>query len=240
MACSDIPPYLPSDLEDRIQEIGLRLLAAARAHRTSRLSRRFWSDQLMQWAMKDPAFKVQLFRFVDVFPMLRRPEQIQEHLQDYLAQPGVSAPMALSLGLKAGSLFRRSLADTVASQIVAMAGKFILADDVQAAPAPVAGVPLARHDMQHRPAGRGLPQRCRSRRPTQRRYLALIDTLAREAQAWPVDVALDADPFGPIPRANVSVKISSLSARIKPADSKGSIQRLIEALTPDPRGRCPE
>ena len=45
----------------------------------------------MDWAMKDPAFKVQLFRFIDVFPMLRTPEQVHEYLCDYLGQPGVTS-----------------------------------------------------------------------------------------------------------------------------------------------------
>ena len=34
---------------------------------------KFWSEKLMDWAMRDEALKVQLFRFVDVFPMLKTP-----------------------------------------------------------------------------------------------------------------------------------------------------------------------
>ena len=46
----------------------------------------------MQWTLKDEAFKVQLFRFVDVFPRLNTPESVHEHLMDYLTQPGVKLP----------------------------------------------------------------------------------------------------------------------------------------------------
>ena len=39
--------------------------------------------------MKDQEFKVQLFRFVDAFPVLTTPEMVHDHLVDYLTQPGV-------------------------------------------------------------------------------------------------------------------------------------------------------
>ena len=80
-------------------------------------SARFWSDQLMNWAMKDPAFKVQLFRFVDVFPMLRTPALVHDYLIDYLSQPGVTLPPGMDLGLKAGGLAKGLMAKTIAGRI---------------------------------------------------------------------------------------------------------------------------
>ena len=41
-------------------------------------------------------FKVQMFRFVDAFPMLRTPETVFDHLQDYLSQPGVTVPPVIA------------------------------------------------------------------------------------------------------------------------------------------------
>src|SRR5436190_481634 len=91
-----------ASIEDQTQQIGRDLLQCARAHTSGFFSSRFWSDKLMEWATKDPAFKVQLFRLVDVFPMLNSPERVHEHLVDYFSQPGVTLPMGMSLGLKAG------------------------------------------------------------------------------------------------------------------------------------------
>ena len=79
-------------------EIGREILAAARDHRASMFSGRFWNDQMMNWAMKDPAFKVQLFRFIDVFPMLRTPALVHDYLTDYLSQPGVTFRPAWTSG----------------------------------------------------------------------------------------------------------------------------------------------
>ncbi len=77
----DTPPETPSEggvaidpvdpvLEAQLQELGRAFLEQSRKHRVGLLSTAFWSDKLMDWAMKDEAFKVQLFRFVDTFPML--------------------------------------------------------------------------------------------------------------------------------------------------------------------------
>ncbi len=87
----------------------------------------------MHWAMRDPTFKVQLFRFIDVFPMLRTPAQVHEYLRDYLSQPGVTLPAGMELGLKAGRLAKGLLAKTIASQITAIARHFIAGADVTSA-----------------------------------------------------------------------------------------------------------
>ena len=119
--------------QDRVLEIGTRLLTGARQHRGGFFSASFWSDQLMAWTMKDPAFRTQLFRFIDVFPMLRTPEQIHDYLTDYLSQPGVTLPPGLDLGLKAGGLAKGLVAKTIADRIAAMAGNFIAGADATAA-----------------------------------------------------------------------------------------------------------
>ena len=43
----------------------------------------------MDWAMADERLKVELFRFVDVFPTLRTAAEIDRHLREYFEQPGL-------------------------------------------------------------------------------------------------------------------------------------------------------
>ena len=83
----------------------------------------------MDWAMQDEGFKIQLFRFVDTFPTLVTPEQVHEHLVDYLTQPEVTLPSGLGLGLKAGGIAQGTMTKTVTSQITKMATRFIAGTD---------------------------------------------------------------------------------------------------------------
>src|SRR5437762_8816559 len=196
-------------LESCTQEIGRDLLDRARNHTKGFFSSRFWSDKLMDWATNDPAFKVQLFRFVDVFPMLKTPEQIHDYLHDYLSQPGVTVPAGMSLGLKAGSFAKGTLASTIGSQIQAMAGKFIAGTDAASA------LPRLRELWDRGMAFSVdlLGEACVSDAEAaeyQRRYLDLISNLPMQVSSWPANSLLESDHLGPIPRANVSIKISSL------------------------------
>ena len=91
-----LPPPADDPFERRVFEVGRDFLAEARAHKTGLLSRRFWNDKLMDWSMKDEAFKVQLFRFVDAFPNFSTPDEIYDHLIDFMSQPGVKPPRGCS------------------------------------------------------------------------------------------------------------------------------------------------
>ncbi|HEX7010831.1 MAG TPA: proline dehydrogenase family protein [Phycisphaeraceae bacterium] len=215
-------------LEQQAHALGLELLQRAQA---SRAGASLWRDRLMEWATRDPAFKVQLFRFIDVFPTLQGPQQIHAHLQEYLSQPGVSPPQLLALGLKAGEFFKGATAKAVARQVESMAGRFIAGVDAQAA------LPRLRElwDQGIAFSIDLLGEACVSdaeAQAYQQRYLDLVRTLPQRIAGWPAQPVLERDHLGPIPRANVSIKISSLSARIKPEDFEGSVQRLLEALEP--------
>ena len=220
-----------ADLESQIQQIGGSLLEQVRGQRGGLLSRAFWSQKLIDWAMKDEAFKVQLFRFVDTFPTLRTPEQIHDHLADYLAQPGVTPPPGLAIGMKAGGLLKGTLARTVASQITAMGQRFIAGTDAESA------LPKLKKLWSQ---GIGfsvdlLGEACLSNAEAhvyQGKYLDLVTNLPTSAAAWPANDRLEHDHLGPIPRTNVSIKISSLFARTDAIDMEGSIAGLMEALRP--------
>ena len=214
-----------------MQQLAGEMLDAARAHQASPLSGSFWSDQLMQWALSDPAFKVELFRFVDVFPALRTPDAIHRHLQEYLWRDDVPTPMGLKTGLRLGGMMKGVLAKTTVSRIERMASTFIAGRDAADA------MPRLRKLWD---AGIGfsidlLGEACLSdaeARAYQQRYLDVIETLGRTTLDWPDRPAIERDHLGPVPRANVSIKITSLAAKVDPMDFEGSIDRLAAALEP--------
>ncbi|NQU22573.1 MAG: bifunctional proline dehydrogenase/L-glutamate gamma-semialdehyde dehydrogenase [Candidatus Nealsonbacteria bacterium] len=218
-------------VDRRAVELGRDLLRGAPEHRPGVLSSKFWSDALMHWAMKDPAFKIQLFRFVDVFPMLTTPAMVHSYLTDYLSQPGVTLPPGVEMGLKAGRLAKGVLAKTVTGRIRAMAGNFIAGADADTA------VPKLKA-LWDRGAGFSvdlLGEACLSDAEAcayRQRYLDLIETLAMQTGSWDPRPPLESDHIDPVPRTNVSIKISSLCARTDPIDFDGSLARLTDALQP--------
>ena len=225
-----LPPTDPQ-LEEQTLKLGRSFLESARKNKQGILSSQFWSDKLMDWAMKDEAFKVQLFRFVDTFPMMRTPEQVHDHLVDYLTQPGVTSPPGMALGLKAGGLLKGTMSKTVAKQITSMAEKFIAGTDAASA------LPTLQK-LWSREIGFSvdlLGEACVSDAEAimyQGKYLDLVGNLPETVSTWKANDLLERDHLGPIPRNNVSIKISSLYARTDPIDTESSIRGLMEMIKP--------
>ena len=181
--------------------------------------------------MSDPGFKVQLFRFVDAFPMLQTPAR-------GLPVPGRVPQPA-----------RRQAAggDGVRTED-GLAGQGHVGPD-RCGPDPLDGRQLHRRarrglgPAQAPPAlggGRGreldlLGEACVSdeeARAYQARYLDLITTLPQRLAAWPAEERLESDYLGQIPRANVSSRSARSTARTDTIDFEGSLRSLTAALRP--------
>ncbi len=219
------------EIEQRIFEIGERILRRARGHKAGLLSAKFYQDKLMDWSMKDQNFKVQLFRFVDTFPVLTTPETVHEVLVDYLTQPGVKLPPMLGTAVKAGGAAKGLLTRTVSGQITQMAQTFIAGTDAASA------LPRLRKlwkddicfsvDL--------LGEACVSDAEADMyrdKYLDLVENLAVETKDWPGNPTLERDHLGSVPRTNVSIKLSSLCAQFDPIDPDNSIADLMTRVGP--------
>jgi RHH-type proline utilization regulon transcriptional repressor/proline dehydrogenase/delta 1-pyrroline-5-carboxylate dehydrogenase len=220
-----------SSLESLTQSLGRQLLEESRATPASALSKKFWSDKLLAYTLQNDRFKTELFRFIDVFPALRTPAAINQHLHEYLVRPDLPLPAGLALTLKAGALLKSAQASAIASQIEAMAHQFIAGRTLDdALPA------LEERRRQHIAfsvdlLGEAVVSHAEAA-AYQSRYHALLDALPAAVAAWPADPLLDTDHLGPIPRANVSIKISALDGHVSPVDTEGTLDRLTAALAP--------
>ncbi|MCL4219988.1 MAG: proline dehydrogenase family protein [Phycisphaerales bacterium] len=222
---------VPAGDEKRIIEIGSEILDRARKHKVGLLSAKFYQDKLMDWSMKDHEFKVQLFRFVDAFPVLKTPEMVHDHLVDYLTQPGVKPPPGMELGLKMGGMAKGLAAKTISSQIVSMANKFIAGTDAASALGGLAkmwneGIAFS-VDL--------LGEACVSDAEADAyrdKYLDLVNNLPRAVAEWKENPKLETDHIGQVPRTNVSIKVSSLSAKFDPIDPQGAIRDAMKRLLP--------
>src|SRR5262249_39020668 len=63
-------------------------------------------------------------------------------------------------------------------------------------------------------------------------YLQLVEGLSRDVNAWPEVSLIDRDDRGPLPRVNVSVKLSSLYSQFDPIDPEGTSAAVLRRLRP--------
>lgn len=164
-------------------------------------------DRLTARLAEHPQLRAALFRLVDVAPACRTSAQLADHLAALLAEAG-----APSRGL------RNPLTGRAARLAVrAMAGRFIVGAHPQdAAPALRAlwqqGV-CSTVDL----LGEATVTQAEADRYAARCHDAL-QVLSREVRRWPARPQLEADSLGPIPRANLSVKVTALTPMVREAD----------------------
>ena len=89
-----------SEIESRIRETGYRLHDLMEEKSASIFSRQYWVGKLFEWCMHNEAFKVQMLRFIDVFPSLGDPDAVIGHIQQYFSDPALNFPSALNWGIK--------------------------------------------------------------------------------------------------------------------------------------------
>jgi RHH-type proline utilization regulon transcriptional repressor/proline dehydrogenase/delta 1-pyrroline-5-carboxylate dehydrogenase len=223
------PPPDPK-IESAVRAHGDRLFALMAAMPAAGIfSAKGASARLLDWAMKDPAFRAQLFRFVDVLPALTTPGEIVRHLQEYLGDRAVALHPALKAGLGAASFAPALVAGPVKAQVLTMARQFVAGET----PAD-----LLRQFQKNTRIGYSttidlLGETVVSAAEADaflQRNLAVLDTLARALAADPTPGFSDVGPHGPLPRLNLSVKISALAPAAHPADPENALDALRPRL----------
>src|SRR5882762_6859238 len=115
------------DIEPKIRQYGEQVFALMdAAEPPSLFSRKGFYGTLMEWAMRDEQFKTQLFRFVDVLPMLRSSAEISRHLREYLDNDRVNLPPALRAALKATTVAGGLFGGGIKGQVTGMARMFMI------------------------------------------------------------------------------------------------------------------
>ncbi|MCC6414355.1 MAG: L-glutamate gamma-semialdehyde dehydrogenase [Opitutaceae bacterium] len=187
--------------------------------------------RLMEWSMKDPVFKTQLFRFVDVLPSLNSSGEIVRHLQEYLGDQAVELNPALKAGLAAASFAPALVATPVKAQIVDMAGQVVAGQT---------GEDLLKQIKKNTKLGLAttidlLGETVLNDAEADiflQRNLEILDSVSKFYTKEPEPCFSDLGPKGPLPRLNLSVKISALTPDVHPADPENSIAALKERFRP--------
>lgn len=222
---------LEEQWEEEIQNVGRQIFRRMGEETPSIFRKDWWSGKVLEWCMRNPAFKVQMFRFVDVLPSLTSSRQVGEHVREYFSQPGVELSSALQWVM--GSLTTSSLTSWLAAHqirknVEEMAQRFIVGATPEEAVRRLREI--WDQGMTFTLDLLGEVAVSEEEAATyQRRYLNLIDVLGPEIARWPVrDSRRDAKS----PRLSISLKLSSLYSQMDPVNFEGSITAVKERLRP--------
>jgi RHH-type transcriptional regulator, proline utilization regulon repressor / proline dehydrogenase / delta 1-pyrroline-5-carboxylate dehydrogenase len=221
-------------VENRTQEIGQELFDCLSRRTPSIFHGRWWEDRLMNWAMSDEAIKVQLFRFVDVLPMLRDHASIARHLDEYFEVVRERLPWAARLGLDIStnnSVLTRALAWNARTNAARMARRFIAGSTADEVLKSVKRLRRSGYAFSLDYLGEAVISENEAER-YQQAYLFLMKAISSTINELPVDDVLDNDHDGPIPRVNLSLKLSALDSRFSVTDTDGTSERVLSRLRP--------
>jgi RHH-type proline utilization regulon transcriptional repressor/proline dehydrogenase/delta 1-pyrroline-5-carboxylate dehydrogenase len=221
-------------IEQATQSLGGELLTEVRGGRPRIWQRRWWDDRLMAWSMRDESVKVALFRFVDVLPMLADDADLVDHLRQYLLPVRRHLPWPLRAGIvlaKPQSWRGRLLAKVARRGVMNNARRFIAGTTIKQV------LDAARRERRKRRAftidllGEAVTSEVEADRYFQG-YLDLIRGIAPVAAAWPEAPLVDRGVDSPLPRTNVSVKLSALDSQFDAVDPLGTTERVAARLRP--------
>ena len=225
-------------IEDRVEvrtrEIGNEFFGRLNNRSPSVFHGRWWEDRLLNWAMSDEAIKVQMFRFVDVLPMLRDHADIARHLDEYFEDVRKRLPWAARIGLDLSvnnSILSRALAYNARTNTARLARRFIVNDSVGEILKSVrqireTGYAFSLHQLTDVVLSDIEADRY------QQSYIETIRGLSENVDRWSEVVQLDNNDAGAIPRINVSLKLSLLDSQFSPVDAHGSRDRVLNRLRP--------
>ncbi|MGZ0168159.1 MAG: L-glutamate gamma-semialdehyde dehydrogenase [Planctomycetales bacterium] len=220
------------DVETETHAIGDWLQQHNKRRKPSIFERRWWDDRILSWAMADESVKVQMFRFVDVLPMLKDHQAVSRHLQEYFEQVNDHLPGAVRMVAEhagSNSVLGRALSMNARSNALRMAERFIAGNTTEEVLASVTKIRKQGFAFSLDLLGEAVVSEPEANR-YRNSYSELLDNLANDVNGWSEDTQIDHDDRGPIPRLNVSVKLSALYSQFNPVDPVGTTEVVKKRL----------
>ncbi len=219
-------------IEAITQEVGRHLFGHLPRRQPNILQRRWWDDRIMSWAMQDESVKVQMFRFIDVLPMLKDSAAITRHLREYFQEVSEHLPSAVRLGLAVArpeSITGRALAIAARRNAMSHARRFIAGTTSKEVLATALKARKSRMAFTLDLLGEAVITESEADH-----YLhsceQLVCDLSAVANTWQEVPQIDRGVLQELPRVNVSIKLSALDAHFDPLDREGTTQRVAERL----------
>jgi proline dehydrogenase len=225
-------PVATTSLDAAILDIGCDIADAFPS--ASRHPLKALDDKAMELASRDDELRAALFRFVDVAPACRSLGDLATHLTGFLDEvDDRPPPLQVAMRMASSRAGRTAVGAAAAAGVRHMAHRFIVGET----PASAVGV---LRELWHDGIAASVDLLGEATITTAEadRYAArcaeALDTLVPAYARLPARPALEADSAGPLPRANLSVKVSALTPLLRPdapelgkRDAAGRLRALL-------------
>ncbi len=201
------------ELEPEIRRVGEQLAGSFPS--SARHPVRALDARAMDLAARDRELRAALFRFVDVVPACRSLDDVARHLRDFVDEvPDVPPSLSAAMRIADVRAARPALGAAAAAGVKHMAHRFIVGET------PRDAVKVLRSLWERGVASTVDLLGEATVTPAEAdvyagRCLEALEQLAGEAPRWPERGVLEHDSSGPLPRVNVSVKISALTPLLR-------------------------
>ena len=225
---------LNTSIEDKLGSFGKQIFAYIKSSKSSFFDRSYLSTKLMDLAMKDENLKVQLFRFVDVLPVLKTSDLVSSHIQEYFG--GLEGEYKellkfLTQFSTGGVLGKLASNFAVKTGVTEMAKTFIAGENIKQIIQKVKNFRNKKITFTIDILGETVLSESEAEY-YQKLYMDLISDLSEAALNWEYVELTDSAPYGDLPKVNISVKLSSLYSQADCMDFKNSVCFLKEKLRP--------
>lgn len=220
--------------ENRSGEIGRDLFKRMKGQKPGVFNKAWWQGQVMEWSMRDEDFKTEMFRFVDVFPVLQTPDDVYRHLEEYLMKPGLKVPGVIKAALKGAGLsgfMKGTATKQIIKQMEGMAKNFICGVDGSNALKTLAAIRKQNQAFTVDLLGEATTSEWEAEQYVER-YRELILSLSEQCKEWKSSPSLDEDDYGQIPRVNISIKVSAMYSQLDPIAFDESVQAAAKRMLP--------
>ncbi|MEB3232497.1 MAG: L-glutamate gamma-semialdehyde dehydrogenase [Leptolyngbyaceae bacterium] len=220
-----------STYEDQTQAIARELLQASQEKQSFFANLRDqmrWDDKLLNWTMENPGLRVQMFRLIDCLPALTNKAEIARHMQDYLSDESVELPQALKAMLNFASpdsMPGQVAATTFSTGVETLARKYISGETLKQATKTIEQLRKQSMAFTMDLLGEAVVTETEAQAYLNK-YLDLITELTEAAQRWKSVAQIDAADGEPLPKVQVSVKLTAFYSQFDPLDVEGS-QRTV-------------
>jgi RHH-type proline utilization regulon transcriptional repressor/proline dehydrogenase/delta 1-pyrroline-5-carboxylate dehydrogenase len=216
---------MDTEFESKVRQTALQLYEQTAGKSTSLFDQGTWTGKVLRRCMRDEPFKVEFFRFIDVFPSLTTPKSLSKHMEEYFGAFRGSLPDEFNLTQtgKAGDLSKN---------IVGLGEQLIAASSTQAALPVLESLRSEGMGFSADLLGEAVVSESEAETYVER-YLELLNTLDKVQTRWqPLGGGAGTLDWGHAPKINISLKPSALYSQMNPRAFEYSVDRAKEHLRP--------